>query len=82
MQVLMREGSVSKDPVALIPPLDPRTSPFLAFCTDDRNPLDIAEEGYIDHPVRKSLRLGAPLTETYRPRRGPLRRRSAGETVD
>jgi len=66
MQVLMREGSVSKDVGALIPLLDPRTSPFLAFCTDDRNPLDIAEEGHLDHLIRKSLVLRAPVTETYR----------------
>ncbi len=66
MQVLMREGSVSKDVGSLIPLLDPRTSPFMAFCTDDRNPLDIAEEGHLDHLIRKSLVLGAPITETYR----------------
>ncbi len=52
MQVLIREGSVSKDLHALAPLIADRTSPFLAFCTDDRNPLDIAEEGHIDHLVR------------------------------
>src|SRR5215207_8777698 len=44
MTVLIREGSVSKDLHALQPLLLVETSPFLALCTDDRNPLDIAEE--------------------------------------
>jgi adenine deaminase len=46
MQVLVREGSVCKDLHALAPIVTERNSPFIAFCTDDRNPLDIAEEGH------------------------------------
>lgn len=42
------------------------TSPFLGFCTDDRNPLDIAEEGHIDHLIRRSIALGAPIESVYR----------------
>jgi len=42
MRVLIREGSVSKDLEALIPLLDERSSPYMCFCTDDRNPLDIS----------------------------------------
>ena len=45
MQLLIREGSVCKDLHALSPVITERNSPFIAFCTDDRNPLDIAEEG-------------------------------------
>ncbi len=45
MRVLIREGSVSKDLHALAPLLTERHAPYLAFCTDDRNPLDIAEHG-------------------------------------
>src|SRR5204862_8249267 len=41
MNVLIREGSVSKDLHALAPLLTERTAPFIAFCTDDRNPLEI-----------------------------------------
>ena len=43
MQVLIREGSVSKDLDALYPLINEFTSPFLGLCTDDRNPLDIHE---------------------------------------
>jgi adenine deaminase len=66
MQVLIRDGSVSKDVNALAPIIDAVTSPFLGFCTDDRNPLDIAEEGHIDHLIRRSIALGAPLESVYR----------------
>ena len=48
MAILIREGSVSKDLDALAEVLDENTSSFVALCTDDRNPLDIAEEGHLD----------------------------------
>ncbi|MBK3733143.1 adenine deaminase [Azospirillum brasilense] len=66
MQVLIRDGSVSKDVHALAPVIQPETSPFLGFCTDDRNPLDIAEEGHMDHLIRSAIRLGAPMAHVYR----------------
>jgi adenine deaminase len=60
--VLIREGSVSKDLEALWPLLTERLSPFLALCTDDRNPLDIAEHGHLDHMIRTAIaRRAAPL---------------------
>ncbi|AWN48813.1 adenine deaminase [Methylobacterium terrae] len=66
MTVLIREGSVSKDLHALSPLLTERTAPFLAFCTDDRNPLDIAEEGHLDHLIRTAIALGVPPLAAYR----------------
>jgi adenine deaminase len=66
MTILIREGSVSKDLHALVPILDANTSAFVAFCTDDRNPLDIAEEGHLDHSIRTAIELGAPLHHVYR----------------
>ncbi|MDP2800387.1 MAG: adenine deaminase [Phreatobacter sp.] len=66
MTVLIREGSVSKDLHALAPLLTVATSPFLAFCTDDRNPLDIAEEGHLDFLIRTAIRLGVPPLAAYR----------------
>ena len=66
MQVLIREGSVSKDLAALAPLIDEFTSPFLGFCTDDRNPLDIHEEGHLDYMVRRAIALGAPVAAVYR----------------
>jgi adenine deaminase len=66
MQVLIREGSASKDLAALAPLINQFTSPFLGFCTDDRNPLDIYEEGHLDYLVRRAIALGAPLASVYR----------------
>jgi adenine deaminase len=66
MTVLIREGSVSKDLHALSSLIDANTSAFVAFCTDDRNPLEIAEEGHIDYMIRTAITLGAPLHHVYR----------------
>src|SRR5829696_6180985 len=66
MTVLIREGSVSKDLHALQPLLSVETSPFLALCTDDRNPLDIAEEGHLDFMIRTLIGLGCPPLAVYR----------------
>jgi adenine deaminase len=66
MHVLIREGSVSKDLHALIPIITERNSPFIALCTDDRNPLDIAEEGHLDFMIRTAIAGGAPPLAAYR----------------
>lgn len=66
MRVLIREGSVSKDLHALQPLLTERTSPYMCLCTDDRNPLDIAEHGHLDYMIRELIRLGSPPLAVYR----------------
>jgi adenine deaminase len=66
MRVLIREGSVSKDLHALAPLLTERFSPYLALCTDDRNPLDIGEHGHLDYMIRTAIALGAPPLAVYR----------------
>ena len=38
----------------------------LALCTDDRNPLDIAEEGHLDYMIRTAIANGADVLATYR----------------
>ncbi len=55
MAILIREGSVSKDLEALAEILDENSSSFVALCTDDRNPLDIGEEGHLDSLVRRLI---------------------------
>lgn len=66
MAILIREGSVSKDLDALAEILDANTSSFVALCTDDRNPLDIAEEGHLDSSIRRLIAKGRPLHHVYR----------------
>lgn len=66
MHILVREGSVSKDLDALLPIITERNSPFLALCTDDRNPLDIAEHGHLDYMIRHAIDRGAEPLAVYR----------------
>lgn len=66
MRVLIREGSVSKDLEALAPLLTERTAPYMCLCTDDRNPLDIAEHGHLDYMIRTLIARGAPPLAVYR----------------
>jgi adenine deaminase len=66
MHILVREGSVSKDLHALMPIITERLSPYLALCTDDRNPLDIAEQGHLDHLIRTAIANGVEPIAIYR----------------
>lgn len=66
MAILIREGSVSKDLDALAEILDANTSAYVALCTDDRNPLDILEEGHLDSSIRRLIARGRPLHHVYR----------------
>jgi adenine deaminase len=65
-RILVREGSVSKDLHALAPIVNARTAPYLCLCTDDRNPLDIADEGHLDHMIRTLIEGGADPVDVYR----------------
>lgn len=66
MRVLIREGSVSKDLDALAPVLTETTAPYMCLCTDDRNPLDIAEHGHLDFMIRTLIAKGIPPLAVYR----------------
>ncbi|MFD1198869.1 adenine deaminase [Brucella gallinifaecis] len=66
MHVLVREGSVSKDLHALMPIITERHSQFLALCTDDRNPLDIADQGHLDYLIRTAIAGGVEPLAIYR----------------
>ncbi|MBV2143229.1 adenine deaminase [Falsochrobactrum sp. TDYN1] len=66
MHVLVREGSVSKDLAALMPIITERHAQFLALCTDDRNPLDIADQGHLDYLIRTAIAGGVEPIAIYR----------------
>ena len=66
LRVLIREGSVSKDLHALLPILNDATSAYCCFCTDDRNPLDIAEQGHLDYMIRTAIAHGVSPLAAYR----------------
>jgi adenine deaminase len=64
--VWIREGSVAKDLAELAPLLTAHSSAAMGFCTDDRNPLDISEQGHVDYLLRRSLALGIAPETVYR----------------
>lgn len=66
IHVWIREGSVAKDLNALAPLLTLATSTSVGFCTDDRNPLDIRNEGHIDFLIRSAIAKGVTPEVAYR----------------
>ena len=66
MRVLIREGSVSKDLEALQPVLTDTSAPYMCLCTDDRNPLDIADHGHLDYMIRRLIQKGCSPLSVYR----------------
>lgn len=66
ISIWIREGSVAKDLHALLPLIHMQTSTSLGFCTDDRNPLDIAQQGHLDYLLRESIQSGVPAEIVFR----------------
>ncbi len=63
MYVHLREGSATRNLDALLKGVTPNNSRRLMFCTDDKQPIDIMNEGHIDHNVRRAIELGlSPIT--------------------
>jgi adenine deaminase len=58
IHTLIREGSCAKDAHKLLPLLNAYTSSTIAFCSDDRNPLDIEEAGHIGCIIEIALKAG------------------------
>ncbi len=58
MRIYIREGSAAKNLEALLPMVTPANASRISFCTDDRDPVALDEEGHLDHVVRKAIDLG------------------------
>ncbi|MDP6601806.1 MAG: adenine deaminase [Phycisphaerales bacterium] len=54
----IREGSAARNLEALLPVVSPENAHRICFCTDDRHPADLRDQGHIDHVVRKAIGLG------------------------
>jgi len=63
MYVMIREGSAARNFDHLIGGVDSGNLNRVLFCTDDRHPQDIINEGHIDNHVRKALKNGMPLED-------------------
>jgi adenine deaminase len=66
MTIFLREATNAKNLRALLPLVSPETERRLCFCTDDRQPSDLLEEGSIDHLVRIAIAEGVPPVQAIR----------------
>ncbi len=63
MFVFLREATTARNLRDLLPIVDEHTSRRLCFCTDDRAPADLMDEGHIDYMVRVAIAEGVdPIT--------------------
>ncbi len=63
MFVFLREATNARNLHDLLPVVNAHTSRRLCFCTDDRVPADLLDEGHIDHMVRVAIEEGVdPIT--------------------
>ena len=63
MQVYIREGSAARNVEALVGAVTAENAHRFCFCTDDRHPGDLRDEGHIDHVIRRAVGLGLdPVT--------------------
>ncbi len=58
MHIMIREGTCAKNLSNLLPAVNDQTWPCMMWCTDDRHPDDILNQGHIDHSIRKAVRSG------------------------
>jgi adenine deaminase len=63
---LLREGSVAKNLEELCGVLNDFSSPHVSLCTDDRNPMDILDEGHLDYLIRLAIKKGVAPAAAYR----------------
>jgi adenine deaminase len=58
MRVMIREGTVAKNLRTLLPLVNERTFHRMMWCTDDRHPNDLLDNGHIDSIVREAVNCG------------------------
>ncbi|MGC8634510.1 MAG: adenine deaminase [Candidatus Limnocylindrales bacterium] len=58
MQIMIREGSATRDVAALIPLVIEHGPANCMLCTDDREPHHLLERGHVNDAIRKSVSLG------------------------
>ena len=60
MWLLIREASMARNLHALLPLVEQYGATRIAFCTDDRDPEDIADAGHLNGMVREAVAAGIP----------------------
>ena len=64
--VHLREGSHTKNLLALLPAVNEHNRHRVTFCTDDKHIEDIRREGHISHNVRLAIRAGVDPVDAVR----------------
>jgi len=63
MHLFIREGTTARNLDALLPLVTAENATYCSFCTDDRHPEDLLDEGHIDALIRMAISRGLnPLT--------------------
>lgn len=63
MTLFIREGTTTRNLLPLLPVINDDTWPRICFCTDDRQPASLMDEGSIDFMVRQAIAHGVdPMT--------------------
>ena len=63
MYVMLRQGSACKNLKSMLPAVTPENSRRVIFCSDDRQPKTILEEGHLDNHLRLCVEEGLdPIT--------------------
>lgn len=58
MQIFLREATNAHNLLDLLPVVTPENSRHICFCTDDRQPSDLLDQGSVDHMVRVAIQHG------------------------
>jgi len=58
MHIMIREGTCAKNLLELVKAINPATSRRMMWCTDDRHPHDLIDDGHIDAIIRKAIKNG------------------------
>ncbi len=58
MTIFIREATTAHNLETLLPVITPATSARICWCTDDRQPSDLLDQGGIDYLVRRAIRMG------------------------
>lgn len=55
MRILVREGTCARNLDALLPLITPQTARQMSWCTDDRHPHDLLDQGHMDYILRRAI---------------------------
>jgi adenine deaminase len=66
MYILIREATGAHNLAALLPMITPDNARRICFCTDDRHPADLLDQGSVDYLVRCAIQSGVDLVTAIR----------------